>query len=102
MAQARAALLVATDPGVITVLRARVKHEDETLAQIAARFGMTKAAYWSRLRRALADAKTNSRPPRVPPEPQPAVAHAGPSPRSANAIRIGMGRRRTPDRRARP
>lgn len=35
------------------VLRLRVKHPTDSLAQLADRAGMTKDAYWSQLRRAL-------------------------------------------------
>lgn len=36
------------------VLTARVAHPGDSLSVLAARIGMTKAAYWSHLRRALA------------------------------------------------
>lgn len=51
--RAREALRTATDPEVIAILRARVDMPTATMATIAATLGLSRDAYWGRLRRAL-------------------------------------------------
>jgi hypothetical protein len=51
--RARELLPTVTDPQVAAILRARVENPDALMQDIAATLGMTRDAYWSRLRRAL-------------------------------------------------
>lgn len=51
--RARELLPTVTDPQVAAILRARVDNPDALMQDIAATLGMTRDAYWSRLRRAL-------------------------------------------------
>jgi hypothetical protein len=89
VAQARAALSVATDRGHIRVLIARIENPQATLADLAASMRMSKDSYAGRLRRALATPGASTR---VPIERSVVTQSDQRSPRSARAIRIGTGR----------